>query len=81
MAAEWITPDAVNFMVTHGRGLICLSLTGERVDALDLAPMVPSNDGTAFTVSIDLRTREHRHLRVRPGPVHPPGAGRGGAAR
>src|SRR5947207_6893047 len=40
MAAEWITPDAVNFMVTHGRGLLCLALSGERVEALNLAPMV-----------------------------------------
>jgi 3,4-dihydroxy 2-butanone 4-phosphate synthase/GTP cyclohydrolase II len=57
MAAEWVTPDAVNFMVTHGRGLLCLSMTGDRVDALDLSQMVPSNEpgATAFTVSIDLR--------------------------
>jgi 3,4-dihydroxy 2-butanone 4-phosphate synthase / GTP cyclohydrolase II len=56
MAAEMITPEAVNFMATHGRGLICLALTGERLDELDLAPMVPHNTalgGTGFTVSID----------------------------
>ena len=56
MAAERITPEAVNFMATYGRGLICLAMTGERLDELDLAPMVLDNTaigGTAFTVSID----------------------------
>lgn len=58
MAAEMITPEAVNFMATHGRGLICLAMTGERLDQLDLAPMAPANTalhGTAFTVSIDAK--------------------------
>jgi len=58
MAAEMITPEAVNFMATHGRGLICLAMTGERLDELELAPMAPDNSalgGTAFTVSIDAR--------------------------
>src|SRR3984885_6016733 len=57
MAAEMITPEAINFMATHARGLICLTITGERLDELDLAPMVADNTaphGTAFTVSIDL---------------------------
>src|SRR6266568_4166377 len=57
MAAELITPEAINFMATHGRGLICVAMTGERLDELDLAPMVADNTaphGTAFTVSIDL---------------------------
>src|SRR5205085_9753166 len=57
MAAELVTPEAINFMATHGRGLICLAMTGERLDELDLAAMVPDNTalhGTAFTVSIDL---------------------------
>src|SRR5207248_5902751 len=40
MAAELVTPEAINFMATHGRGLICLAMTGERLDELDLAPMV-----------------------------------------
>jgi 3,4-dihydroxy 2-butanone 4-phosphate synthase/GTP cyclohydrolase II len=56
MAAEMITPEAVNFMAMHGRGLICLAMTGERLDELELAPMSPDNTalgGTAFTVSID----------------------------
>jgi 3,4-dihydroxy-2-butanone 4-phosphate synthase/GTP cyclohydrolase II len=58
MAAEMITPEAINFMATHGRGLICLAMTGERLDELELPAMVPDNTslgGTAFTVSIDLR--------------------------
>ena len=58
MAAEMITPAAVNFMATHGRGLICLAMTRERLDELQLAPMAPDNTalgGTAFTVSIDAR--------------------------
>jgi len=56
MAAEMITTEAINFMATHGRGLICLAMTGERLDELKLAPMVQDNTalcGTAFTVSID----------------------------
>ena len=58
MAAEMITPEAINFMAAYGRGLICLAMTGERLDQLDLAPMVPNNTalgGTAFTVSIDAK--------------------------
>jgi len=56
MAAEKVTPEAINFMATHGRGLICLTLTEERVRHLGLAMMVSDNTspfGTAFTVSID----------------------------
>jgi 3,4-dihydroxy 2-butanone 4-phosphate synthase/GTP cyclohydrolase II len=56
MAAEKATPEAINFMATHGRGLICLTLTEERVRHLGLAMMVSDNTspfGTAFTVSID----------------------------
>jgi 3,4-dihydroxy-2-butanone 4-phosphate synthase/GTP cyclohydrolase II len=58
IAAEKVTPEAINFMATHGRGLVCLAMTGERLDQLRLGPMVPDNDalgGTAFTVSIDAR--------------------------
>src|SRR6266545_3316224 len=58
MAAEAITPEAINFMATHGRGLICLAMTGERLDELELPPMTPENSslgGTAFTISIDVR--------------------------
>jgi 3,4-dihydroxy 2-butanone 4-phosphate synthase / GTP cyclohydrolase II len=58
MAAEKITPEAVNFMAKHGRGLVCLALTEERCDDLALPLMSPvntSNYGTAFTESIDAR--------------------------
>jgi 3,4-dihydroxy 2-butanone 4-phosphate synthase/GTP cyclohydrolase II len=58
MAAELTTPDAVNFMAKYGRGLICLTLTEEDADALELPPMVDENTAplrTAFTVSIDSR--------------------------
>ena len=56
VAADFITPDAVNFMAKHGRGLICLTLTEDRCRQLDLAPMVSENrtvHGTAFTGSIE----------------------------
>jgi 3,4-dihydroxy 2-butanone 4-phosphate synthase/GTP cyclohydrolase II len=58
MAAQFVTPEAVNFMALHGRGLVCLSLTAERAEALHLEPMTRSNQsrfGTAFTVSIEAR--------------------------
>lgn len=58
IAAELVTPEAVNFMAKEGRGLICLSLTEERADELDLPLMVQENSssfGTAFTVSIEAR--------------------------
>ena len=58
MAAEKVTPEAVNFMAKYGRGLICLSLTPEKITALDLPPMVDNNTSrfeTAFTVSIEAR--------------------------
>src|SRR5436190_8499976 len=60
LAAEKITPEAVNFMARFGRGLICLALTEERCRDLDLPLMVEnntSNYGTAFTVSIEARGR------------------------
>jgi len=56
--AQMATPDAVNFMARHGRGLICLALTRERVDQLGLQPMTQANrsrNETAFTVSIEAR--------------------------
>ena len=56
--AQMATPDAINFMATHGRGLICLSLPGERIDALGLPLMASQNSSrheTAFTVSIEAR--------------------------
>lgn len=57
-AAEKVTPELINFMATHGRGLICLSMSGEMVDALKLPLMAQNNDsqfGTNFTVSIEAR--------------------------
>ena len=60
IAAEKITPEAVNFMAMHGRGLICLAMTPERLDELRLFPMTKENTarfGTAFTESIDARGR------------------------
>jgi 3,4-dihydroxy 2-butanone 4-phosphate synthase/GTP cyclohydrolase II len=60
MAAEWVTPDAINFMAKYGRGLICLALTPERAHELALPMMVPDQQnqtpfGTAFTVSVEAR--------------------------
>ncbi|MGH7467682.1 MAG: bifunctional 3,4-dihydroxy-2-butanone-4-phosphate synthase/GTP cyclohydrolase II [Longimicrobiales bacterium] len=55
-AAAKITPQLINFMVTHGRGLICVPLTRDRADALELPPMTEQNQdfmGTAFTVTVD----------------------------
>ncbi|GHT84988.1 3,4-dihydroxy-2-butanone-4-phosphate synthase [Betaproteobacteria bacterium] len=59
MAAEFVTPEAINFMVTHGRGLVCLTLTAERCAQLGLEQMVRDNrapHGTAFTASIEAAT-------------------------
>jgi 3,4-dihydroxy 2-butanone 4-phosphate synthase/GTP cyclohydrolase II len=59
-AAELVSPEIINFMATHARGLICLSLTPERADALDLRQMTDVNTealGTAFTVSVDAARR------------------------
>jgi 3,4-dihydroxy 2-butanone 4-phosphate synthase/GTP cyclohydrolase II len=58
IAAQFATPEAINFMATHGRGLICLCLTEQRCDELGLQPMTERNEtpfGTAFTVSIEAR--------------------------
>jgi 3,4-dihydroxy 2-butanone 4-phosphate synthase/GTP cyclohydrolase II len=58
IAAEKVTPDAVNFMARYGRGLVCLPMTGERLDELDIPPMVSKNTSTfetAFTVSIEAK--------------------------
>jgi 3,4-dihydroxy 2-butanone 4-phosphate synthase/GTP cyclohydrolase II len=58
IAAQFAGPEAVNFMATHGRGLICLALTAERCEHLGLGPMVEQNEApfqTAFTVSIEAR--------------------------
>ena len=58
MAAEAVTPEAINFMAKYGRGLICLSMTGELADRLDLPMMVDDNTSqfeTGFTISIEAR--------------------------
>lgn len=59
IAAECITPEKINFMETHGRGLVCAPITNERCEELDLPMMVPNNTSvhaTPFTVSVDLLT-------------------------
>ena len=57
MAAELVTPEALAFMVRHTSGLVCVGMTGERLDELDIPLMVQHGteaQGTAFTVSVDL---------------------------
>ena len=79
IAAQFATPETINFMATHARGLICLCLTEERADQLGLRPMTERNEaplGTAFTVSIEAREGvDDRDLRRRPQP-HDPGRDR-----
>ena len=60
IAAEKVTPEAINFMATYGRGLICMPMTGERLDDLRIPMMVQdaentSNLGTAFTISVEAK--------------------------
>ena len=58
MAAQFVTPEAINFMARHGRGLICLTMNEELAEKLNLRPMVQENKarfGTAFTISIEAR--------------------------
>lgn len=58
IAADKVTPQAINFMAKHARGLICLALTPERCEELQLPPQAIENTatfGTAFTVSVDAR--------------------------
>src|SRR5919109_45982 len=60
MAAEKVTPEAINFMVTHGRGIVCMPVTQQRLEELRIPLMVAKNNeshGTAFAVSIDIRGR------------------------
>ena len=83
MAAEKITPEAINFMAKYGRGLVCLAMTEERLDYLRLGQMSAentSNFGTAFTESIDAKDGvTHRHLGLRPR-AHHSGGDRSGDA-
>ena len=61
IAADKVTPEAVNFMATYAKGLICTPMEGDRLDALDIAPMVTNNTDnheTAFTVSVDAVTTD-----------------------
>src|SRR5438309_8692303 len=61
MAAEMITPEAINFMAKYGRGLICVAMTDARLKELEIGSMVPANNalgGTGFTVSIDLNRQD-----------------------
>ena len=58
IAAQWVTPAAINLMATHGRGLICVAMPGERLDSLQIPLMVPENTSkyqTAFCVSVEAR--------------------------
>ena len=67
MAAESVTPEAINFMATHARGLICLTLTADRTEQLNLHPQTVDNTapfGTAFTVSIDAARTSPREFRL-----------------
>jgi 3,4-dihydroxy 2-butanone 4-phosphate synthase/GTP cyclohydrolase II len=60
IAAEKVTPEAINFMTKYGRGLVCVPLTGERIDELKIPPMVQENTSTfetAFTVSVGVKGR------------------------
>src|SRR5574341_118241 len=60
LAAEKVTPEKINFMAKHGRGLICVPMSPERLEALDLHPMVYENTaalGTSFTVSVDAKRK------------------------
>src|SRR5919206_4251086 len=60
IAAEMVTPEAINFMATHGRGLICLSMTPERLDELEIPLMVRENTSrfdTAFCIPIEAKER------------------------
>ena len=60
MAAEKVTPEAINFMTKHGRGLICLPIIGQRLDELRIPLMVQHNTSrysTAFTVSIEAKDK------------------------
>ena len=70
VAAEKVTPAIINFMASEARGLICLTLTGERCDYLGLPAMVAGNGAkfsTPFTVSIEAgRRRDHRYFCGRP---------------
>ncbi len=59
MAAGWVTPEAINFMLRWGRGLVCMPCDAERLDALEIGPMVPPSQAgsdTAFCITVDHRS-------------------------
>lgn len=67
LAAEFVTPDAINFMAKHGRGLICLTLTEERADHMHLSPMTQANTSLwhrFYGKHRSKRWRNNGHLRV-----------------
>lgn len=81
MAAEHVTPEAINFMAKHGRGLICLTLTEARCRHLGLSQMARNNGtqfGTVHRVHRGGRGRDHRHFGGRSGAYHPYGRGADG---
>ncbi|MCK4696072.1 MAG: 3,4-dihydroxy-2-butanone-4-phosphate synthase, partial [Candidatus Cloacimonetes bacterium] len=58
LAAEFVTPQAINFMITHGKGLVCIAMTQEDLDKLNITQMVENNTDnhqTAFTISVDYK--------------------------
>ena len=70
IAAEKVTPETINFMAKHGRGLICLPMTGDRLDALRIPPMTQLNtsaQGTAFHVSIGAKGKITSMGSLKPG--------------
>ncbi len=71
IAAEKVTPEAINFMTKYGRGLICMPVIGQRLDELKIPMMVSENTSkfsTAFTVSVEAKHgRDYRHFRGRQG--------------
>ena len=78
MAAEHATTERIAFMVRHTSGVLCVPMTGERLDALELPLMVPASTdamGTAYTITVDAAGRQHRDLGGGPG-AHRPHAGR-----
>ena len=85
MAAECVTPAAINFMAKHGRGLICVPTTFERLKQLGIEQMVMQNADnfrTDFQVSVDAAARHHhRHQRGRSRPHHQSHGQPGGGAR
>ncbi len=83
LAAEWVTPEAINFMMRWARGLVCMPCSVSRLDELEIGPMVPADKAgcdTAFTVSIDHREAGSGIGAARPG-AHDPQDPRPGVAR